>query len=198
MKTLIYSMTCCLLCSVISGKVENVPIIINNLLTHFEINVFDHIVFLSDKGEEIQNDDKNLFGYHQTLNDIKLLNLFTQSNYKKMNSYNNIHRSLQSLTKAPVLFHVSVPRLNMNNGTFLQLLSTSELSNHVWLLDFDFTDNCNRTMVEIQTWLKSSIINLNFDSQVALLTPEKLRCDKNDVYEVYKVYFIRVKINQSI
>ena len=198
MKTLIYSMTCCLLCSVISGKVENVPIIINNLLTHFEINVFDHVVFLSDKGEEIQNDDKNLFGYHQTLNDIKFLNLFTQSNYKKMYSYNIIHRSLQSLTKAPVLFHVSVPRLNMNNGTFLQLLSTSELSNHVWLLDFDFTDNCNRTMVEIQTWLKSSIINLNFDSQVALLTPEKLRCDKNDVYEVYKVYFIRVKINQSI
>ena len=193
MTTLIFSITWCLMCPVISGKVEHFSILINTLLKHFEINVLDHIVFLSERGEEILNDDKTLFEYHQTLNDLKTLNLFTHINYTKMNSYNNIHISLQSLSKAPILFHISVSRLNMPNETLLQFLSSSDLSNHVWLLEVDSIDNYNRTMAEIQPWLKSSIINLNFDSQVALLTRKKLRCDKIDVYEVYKVDIIKVK-----
>ena len=128
--------------------------------------------------------------YVCALNDIKHLNLFTQFNSTTMNSYNNIYSSLQNLPTAPILFHISVSHL-MLNGTFLQSLSTAELSNHVWLLDLDTSDNCNRTMVEIQTWLKSSIINLNFDSQVALLIPEKLHCDQINIYEVYKVDLIK-------
>ena len=192
MKTL-FVFLICLFSPVRPGKVEDFPIIINTLLKHFEIGVLDHTVFLNDKEEETLNYDNNLFGYHQMLQGLKTLNVFTHINYTKMDSHNTIHNSLQSLPDAPILFYISIPALKTLNGRFLQFLSTSDLSNHVWLLNIDSKNNCNQTMEEIQEWLKSSITNLNFDSQVALLIPQKHDCNNIDLYEVYKVRYIRDK-----
>ena len=181
----------CVFSQVLSRKFETFPRIIDVLCKHFEIEVLDHIVFFVDK-EEQTVDDKIISNYQQALNKLQHLNKFTRITYKKSNFYNNINMSLKELPTNPILFYISIPYLTILDGMkFLQRISTSDLSNHVWLFDMDTSNNCNQTIEGVQTKLQSSIINLNFDSQVSILTPKELSCDTVVMYEVYKVGFIK-------
>ena len=184
----------CVISQVFSGKFEKFPRIIDIVCKHFEVEVLDHIVFFYDK-EEQTVDDKTISDYHQALNKLQLLNEFTRITYKKSNFYSNITMSLKELSTNPILFHISIPYLNILEGMkFLQFLSISDLSNHLWLFNMATRNNCNQTIEEVQTKLQSSIINLNLDSQVAIITSKELRCDKIDMYEVYKV-IIKIQNN---
>ena len=169
-------------------KSETLPDIISIICKHFEIDALDHIVFLTGREELLWNDD-TVDAFHQIINTLENLNILVNIHYETFNSSAVTPRlNSQNAPTSPILFYATSEYINSTWGqSFVEHITSLELSTHIWLFDYWSCEMCNQSIGSVQSQLESSMAALTLDSQLAVLFPDEKTCDKLKVYEIYKV-----------
>ena len=161
--------------------------LIEFMYKNFDIDAFDHSVFLFDEDDKNGHDIK-VQTYHDLLHKLKFFNVATLvPSYKAydINRFNDRKKNV----RFPILHYISINNLNTTKMiTFLQNISSIALANDVWLIVFDVVTYVKDLSHEqLSQDIQDLFPNLELDSQLFIIIPMSSNRDNFELYEAYKV-----------